>query len=54
MLDGVAGFGVDGLGSRVIRGSALYLKNNNQIEDIEARQICPKIPSISSYQGEFA
>jgi len=34
--------------------SSLLAKNNNKIEDNRARQICPKIPSISSYQGKFA
>jgi len=32
----------------------LPVKNSNKIEDNRARQICPKIPSISSYQGKIA
>ena len=32
----------------------LLVRNNNKIEDNKARQIGPKIPSISSYQGKFA
>jgi hypothetical protein len=32
----------------------LPVKNSNKIEDNRARQICPKTPSISLYQGKFA
>lgn len=32
----------------------LPVKNSNKIEDNRARQICPKTPSISSYQGKLA
>jgi hypothetical protein len=31
----------------------LFVKNSNKIGNNRARQICPKIPSISSYQGKF-
>ena len=32
----------------------LPVKNSNKIEDNRARQISPKTPSISSYQGKLA
>jgi hypothetical protein len=32
----------------------LFVKNSNKIEDNRARQICPKMYSISLYQGKLA